>query len=133
MLRFFPHVTRPSDVQGTAAPTRFSEHNGFSITAGDNWLGQIASAVMRGPHWRSTVLFIPNDDCSCLYDQGCAASRACAGKRWSAGRVTRWSRDAAILTFLIAPHGEWRARFAETRRSEAKSFVRTILPACPTS
>jgi len=26
-----------------------SEHNGFSNTAGDNWLGQIASAVMKNP------------------------------------------------------------------------------------
>ncbi len=48
---------------------RFSEHNGFSITAGDDWLGQIASAVMNGPQWRSTVLFITWDDCGCFYDQ----------------------------------------------------------------
>ena len=48
---------------------RFSEHNGTSITAGDNWLGQIASAVMHGPQWRSTVLFITWDDCGCFYDQ----------------------------------------------------------------
>jgi phospholipase C len=49
--------------------TRFSEHNGFSITAGDNWLGDVASAVMHGPQWRSTVLFITWDDCGCFYDQ----------------------------------------------------------------
>jgi len=49
--------------------SRFSEHNGFSITAGDNWLGQVASAVMHGPQWRHTVLFITWDDCGCLYDQ----------------------------------------------------------------
>jgi len=47
----------------------FSEHNGFSITAGDDWLGQVASAVMNGPQWRSTVLFITWDDCGCFYDQ----------------------------------------------------------------
>jgi phospholipase C len=47
----------------------FSEHNGFSITAGDDWLGQIASAVMNGPEWRSTALFITWDDCGCFYDQ----------------------------------------------------------------
>ncbi len=47
----------------------FSEHNGFSITAGDDWLGQVASAVMNGPEWRSTVLFITWDDCGCFYDQ----------------------------------------------------------------
>ncbi len=47
----------------------FSEHNGFSITAGDDWLGQVASAVMNGPQWRSTALFITWDDCGCFYDQ----------------------------------------------------------------
>ena len=47
----------------------FSEHNGFSITAGDDWLGQVAAAVMNGPEWRSTALFITWDDCGCFYDQ----------------------------------------------------------------
>jgi phospholipase C len=46
-----------------------SEHNGFSMTAGDNWLGRVASAVMNGPEWKSTVLFITWDDCGCFYDQ----------------------------------------------------------------
>ena len=49
--------------------TNASEHNGTSMTAGDDWLGQIASAVMNGPDWRSTVLFITWDDCGCFYDQ----------------------------------------------------------------
>ena len=52
---------------GADAP--FSEHNGFSITAGDDWLGKVASAVMNGPQWRSTALFITWDDCGCFYDQ----------------------------------------------------------------
>jgi len=47
----------------------FSEHNGFSMTAGDDWLGQVASAVMNGPEWKSTALFITWDDCGCFYDQ----------------------------------------------------------------
>ena len=46
-----------------------SWHNGFSTTAGDNWLGQIASAIMNGPEWHSTVLFVTWDDCGCFYDQ----------------------------------------------------------------
>jgi phospholipase C len=48
---------------------KLSEHNGFSMTAGDDWVGQIASAVMNGPQWRSTALFITWDDCGCFYDQ----------------------------------------------------------------
>jgi len=47
---------------------RFSEHNGLSMTAGDDWLGQVAAAVMNGPQWRSTALFITWDDCGCFYD-----------------------------------------------------------------
>lgn len=54
-----------------AGPTiaRDSEHNGTSITAGDDWVGQIAHAVMSGPEWSSTALFITWDDCGCFYDQ----------------------------------------------------------------
>jgi phospholipase C len=46
-----------------------SQHNKFSMAAGDNWIGQVAGAVMNGPLWRSTVLFITYDDCGCFYDQ----------------------------------------------------------------
>jgi phospholipase C len=46
-----------------------SEHNGFSMTAGDNFIGQVASAVMNSPAWSSTALFITWDDCGCFYDQ----------------------------------------------------------------
>jgi phospholipase C len=46
-----------------------SQHNGTSMTAGDNWVGQLASAVMNGPDWKSTALFITYDDCGCFYDQ----------------------------------------------------------------
>jgi phospholipase C len=46
-----------------------SEHNGFSITAGDNFLGQVANAIMAGPEAGSTALFITWDDCGCFYDQ----------------------------------------------------------------
>jgi len=45
-----------------------SEHNGFSMAAGDNWIGQVASAIMNGPEWKSTALFITWDDCGCFYD-----------------------------------------------------------------
>jgi phospholipase C len=51
------------------ADAKNSEHNGNSMTAGDNWVGQIASAIMNGPEWSSTALFITWDDCGCFYDQ----------------------------------------------------------------
>jgi phospholipase C len=43
-------------------------HNSYSITACDNFVGQVASAVMQSPDWSSTVLFITWDDCGCFYD-----------------------------------------------------------------
>jgi phospholipase C len=46
-----------------------SEHNGFSMTEGDNWLGKVATDIMNSPDWSSTVLFITYDDCGCFYDQ----------------------------------------------------------------
>ena len=46
-----------------------SEHNGASITVGDDWIGQIAAELMHSPEWDSSVLFITWDDCGCFYDQ----------------------------------------------------------------
>jgi phospholipase C len=46
----------------------YSQHNGTSMAAGDNWIGQVTSAVMNGPQWSSTALFITYDDCGCFYD-----------------------------------------------------------------
>lgn len=45
-----------------------SQHNGNSMLAGDNWIGQVASAVENSPEWSSTALFITYDDCGCFYD-----------------------------------------------------------------
>ena len=46
-----------------------SEHNGFSMATGDNWLGHQVTAVMNGADWGSTAIFIVWDDCGCFYDQ----------------------------------------------------------------
>ncbi len=45
-----------------------SQHNGYSMAAGDNWIGQVVSAIAHGPDWASTVIFISWDDCGCFYD-----------------------------------------------------------------
>ena len=45
-----------------------SQHNGDSMTVGDNWIGQAISAVERGPEWKSTAIFLTWDDCGCFYD-----------------------------------------------------------------
>ena len=44
-------------------------HNGFSMTACDNYVGQVASAVMNSPDWSSTALLITWDDFGGFYDQ----------------------------------------------------------------
>jgi phospholipase C len=50
-------------------PTQLnSQHNGDSMTVGDNWIGSVVSAVENGPDWSSTAIFITWDDCGCFYD-----------------------------------------------------------------
>jgi phospholipase C len=53
---------------GGSATADTSQHNGDSMTVGDNWIGQAVSAVENGPDWKSTALFIAYDDCGCFYD-----------------------------------------------------------------
>jgi phospholipase C len=51
---------------GATGPT--SQHNGTLMHSGDNWIGQVLSAIMNGPDWDSTAVFITYDDCGCFYD-----------------------------------------------------------------
>jgi phospholipase C len=44
-------------------------HNSESMTACDNWVGQLVSAVENGPDWNSTAIFITYDDFGGFYDQ----------------------------------------------------------------
>jgi len=48
---------------------RNSQHNGWSMMRGDNWIGSVVNAVMHGPQWSSTAIFITYDDCGCFYDE----------------------------------------------------------------
>jgi phospholipase C len=45
-----------------------SQHNGDSMTIGDNEIGQVVSALEKGPEWSSTAIFLAWDDCGCFYD-----------------------------------------------------------------
>lgn len=45
-----------------------SQHNGNSMRLGDNYIGDMVGAVMDGPDWDSTAIFITYDDCGCFYD-----------------------------------------------------------------
>jgi phospholipase C len=41
-------------------------HNSFSMTACDNYIGQLVTAAENGPDWPSTAIFITFDDCGCF-------------------------------------------------------------------
>jgi Phosphoesterase family len=45
-----------------------SQHNGQSMLEGDNWISKVVSAIMNGPQWSSTAIFVTYDDCGCFYD-----------------------------------------------------------------
>jgi phospholipase C len=45
-----------------------SQHNTYSMAQGDNWIGEVVSAIENGPDWGSTAIFITYDDCGCFYD-----------------------------------------------------------------
>ncbi len=45
-----------------------SQHNSYSLIKGDNWIAENVSAIMNGPDWDSTAIFITYDDCGCFYD-----------------------------------------------------------------
>lgn len=45
-----------------------SAHPPASASQGDNWVGSLVSAVMSGPDWSSSAIFITYDDCGCFYD-----------------------------------------------------------------
>jgi phospholipase C len=46
----------------------YSEHQPASVSAGDNWVGSVVSAIMASPDWSSTAIFLTWDDCGCFYD-----------------------------------------------------------------
>jgi phospholipase C len=52
--------------EGPAGNT--SQHNGTSMTLGDNQIGAYLQALSTGPEWPSTAVFITYDDCGCFYD-----------------------------------------------------------------
>lgn len=45
-----------------------SQHNSASMAVGDRGIAAAAQAVMNGPDWNSTAMFITYDDCGCFYD-----------------------------------------------------------------
>jgi phospholipase C len=55
-------------VSWVIAPYQQSEHPPNSICAGDNQAAQYLNAIMQGPAWNSTVIFVTYDDFGGFYD-----------------------------------------------------------------
>jgi phospholipase C len=45
-----------------------SQHNNAMMSQGDNWIGQVISALQSSPDWSSTAVLMTWDDCGCFYD-----------------------------------------------------------------
>jgi phospholipase C len=78
-------------------------HNGFSMTACDNWIGSLVRAVENGPGWSSTAIFITFDDFGGFYDQvppprSLNADRQQAGPRSPLIIVSPYARPGFVDT-----------------------------------
>jgi phospholipase C len=69
-----------------------SQHNGDSMATGDNYIGSMVNAVMNGPEWNSTAIFITYDDCGCFYDH--VSPPAGLGMRNPMVIVSPWAKSA---------------------------------------
>ena len=45
-----------------------SEHPDSSIAVGQAYVTRLINAVMKGPDWSSSAVFVTYDDCGCFYD-----------------------------------------------------------------
>ena len=55
-------------VSWVVTPAWASEHPSASVCIGENWTIQMLNALMRGPDWSSTALFLTWDDFGGFYD-----------------------------------------------------------------
>jgi phospholipase C len=59
---------RLPDVSWVIPSGRVSEHPPSRVSAGQSYVTQLVDAVMRGPDWRSTAIFLAWDDWGGFYD-----------------------------------------------------------------
>jgi phospholipase C len=63
-----PNITYALPMPGTHMHGGTSQHNQTSMKLGDNQIGADLQALMNGPEWNSTAVFVTYDDCGCFYD-----------------------------------------------------------------
>ncbi len=56
------------NVSWIATPSNVSEHPLASVCVGENWTVQMLNALMQGPDWSSTAVFLTWDDFGGFYD-----------------------------------------------------------------
>jgi phospholipase C len=106
-----------------------SQHNSYSMLAGDNWLGQVVGALEAGPEWSSTAIFIAYDDCGCFYDH-VAPPTADLGPRIPVVIVSPYAipghTDSTIATqaSFLSYSGSFSYRFTQT----TKGVPMTVTP-----
>jgi phospholipase C len=62
-------VVLPNGIDSKGHSTKTSQHNSTLMSVGDNWIGQVVSAIQGDTKdWSSTAIFITWDDCGCFYD-----------------------------------------------------------------
>jgi phospholipase C len=92
-------------------PPDQSAHPPAAMSAADTWLGTIVAAIMRGPEWRSTAIFITFDDCGCFFDHV---------NPW------RYSRDFGVRVPLIIASPYARAGYTDSRPATSSSVLAFI-------
>ncbi len=55
-------------VSWVVTPAKYSEHPPASVCVGENWTLQMLNALMQGPDWSSTAVFLTWDDFGGFYD-----------------------------------------------------------------
>ena len=78
-----------------------SQHNGFSMKVGEDWINSLITPLMNGPEWSSTAIFLTWDDCGCFYDH--VAPPSGLGIRVPMVIVSPWARpryvDSNVASF----------------------------------
>ena len=122
-----------------------SQHNTDSLTAGDNWIGSVVSAVQKSQYWSSTAIIIGYDDCGCFYDH--VAPPAGMGMRTPLVIVSPYAKPGFVDTtqasfapselafmewvFGLPPLSATSADNTAYGWKDAFDFTQTPLPAVP--
>jgi phospholipase C len=86
-----PNFSIVLPAQGPSGST--SQHNGDSMQVGDNWIGQVVSALEGGPEWKSTAVLLTWDDCGCFYDEVSPPAGSNLGIRVPMILISPWAKS----------------------------------------